>query len=119
MVWSVSVVPAPTAPYPRAVLALNPIGYWRLNEAEQGGGDNGVIATDYAGGNNGIYTNVLLGQASYNPATDPAQTSARFGSVASNNSCAYGILAPDFSLPNGASAAFTVRPGPIPRERMV
>ena len=108
MVWSVSVVPAPTAPYPRAVLALNPIGYWRLNEAEQGGGDNGGIAQDYVGANNGIYTNVLLGQASYSPGTDPTQTSARFGYVAGKNSSAYGILSPDFSLPNGTSAAFTV-----------
>ena len=108
VVWSVSVIPAPTAPYPRAVLALRPVGYWRLNEAERGGGDNGVIAQDYAGGNNGIYTNVLLGQASYNPTTDRAQTSARFGYLAVNNSCACGISGPDFSLPNGASAEFTV-----------
>jgi O-glycosyl hydrolase len=108
MVWSVSVVPAPTAPYPRAVLALDPIGYWRLNEAEQGGGDNGVVAQDYAGGNNGIYTNVLLGQPGYSALTDPTETSARFGYVATKNSCAYAILSPDFSLPNGSSAEFTV-----------
>ena len=106
--WSVSVVPAPTAPYPRTVLALDPIAYWRLNEAEQGGGDNGVIAQDYAGGNNGIYTNVLLGQPGYSALTDPAETSARFGYVATSNSCAYGILSPDFSLPNGSNAEFAV-----------
>jgi O-glycosyl hydrolase len=108
MAWPVLVVPAPTASYPRAVLALGPLGYWRLNEAEQGGGDNGVIARDYAGGNNGIYTNVLLGQPGYSTLTDPTEPSAQFGQVAAQSSCAYGILSPDFSLPGGSNAEFTV-----------
>lgn len=107
--WSVATEPAPTASYPTAVLALHPIGYWRLNEAEQGGGDNGMIAFDRVGGNNGIYTNVLLGQASYSALTDPADTSARFGLVSSKNSCVYGIVGPDFALANGANAEFTVQ----------
>ncbi len=106
--WSVAVAPAPTASYPSAVLALGPIGYWRLNEPEQGGGDDGAIAYDDVGGNNGIYTNALLGQMSYDVTTDPSDTSALFGSVAANNSCVFGISRPDFSLSDGANAEFTV-----------
>jgi O-glycosyl hydrolase len=108
MVWSVSVVPSPTASYPMALLSLNPIGFWPLNEAEQGSGDDGVVAEDYAGGNNGIYTNVLLGQPTYDTLTDPTATSAKFGYISASNSCAYGILGPDFSLPNGSNAEFTI-----------
>ncbi len=106
--WSVTVVPAPVMSYPHAALALNPIGFWPLNEPQQSAGNDGVIAEDYVGGNNGIYTNVLLGQMSYNTLTDPSATSARFGYVAAANSCAYNITGPDFSLPNGSNAEFTV-----------
>ena len=106
--WFVTVVSAPATSYAHAALALNPIGFWPLNEAEQGGGDKGVIARDYAGGNNGIYTNVVLGQMTYNALTDPSATSALFGQVEPNNSCAFDIFGPDFSLPNGSNAEFTV-----------
>jgi hypothetical protein len=108
MVWSVALVPAPTASYPRAVLALNPIAYWRLNEANQVGGNNGVVAWDYAGGNNGVYTNVVLSQPGYNAATDSAETSALFGSLSTVN-CAVGQIAgPDFATPSGSNAEFTI-----------
>ena len=71
IVWTVSVIPDPTAPYPQTVLSAHPIGYWRLNEGpDDGNGDQGVIADDCLGGNNGIYTNVGLAQTGYN-ATDP------------------------------------------------
>jgi O-glycosyl hydrolase len=106
--WSVSVIPAPTMSYPCAALALAPIGFWPLNEVEQGGGDDGVVAYDYVGGNNGIYTNALLGQVSYDALTDPLATSAQFGNVAAANSCAFDIFGPDFSTPNGSNAEFTV-----------
>ena len=106
--WFVTVVPAPVTSYANAALALNPIGFWPLNEAEQGGGDDGVVAWDYAGGNNGIYTNVVLGQMTYDALTDPSATSALFGQVEPNNSCAFDIPGPDFSLPNGSNAEFTV-----------
>src|SRR6185437_1908397 len=76
---SVTVLADPTAPYPQAVLTSGAIGYWRLNEPDQGGGNPGVIADDYLGGNNGIYTNTDLGQPGYNPATDPTTKSAAFG----------------------------------------
>ncbi|HEV2327807.1 MAG TPA: LamG domain-containing protein [Verrucomicrobiae bacterium] len=106
--WWLTVVPAPVTSYPHTALALNPIGFWPMNEAEQGGGDDGVAAVDYVGGNNGIYTNVLLGQMSYDALTDPSASSALFGNVAAANSCAFGILGPDFSLPNGSNAEFSV-----------
>ena len=106
--WFVTTVPAPVTSYAQAALALNPIGFWPLNEAEQGGGDDGVIARDYVGGNNGIYTNVVLGQMSYNALTDPSATSALFGQVEPSNSCVFNIPGPDLSLPNGSNANFTV-----------
>lgn len=106
--WSVTIVPAPVMSYPNAALALRPIAFWPLNETERGGGDDGVVARDYVGGNNGIYTNVVLGQMSYDALTDPSDTSALFGYIATANSCVFNILGPDFSLPNGSNAEFTV-----------
>ncbi|HEY1790497.1 MAG TPA: glycoside hydrolase [Verrucomicrobiae bacterium] len=106
--WFVTVDPAPVMSYPHTTLALNPIDFWPLNEAQQSIGNAGVVAEDYVGGNNGIYTNVLLGQMSYSVLTDPSETSALFGSVATANSCAFGISGPDFSLVNGSNAEFTV-----------
>ena len=88
--WTLSVISPPTAPYPAAVLANHPIGYWRLNESDNGSGNNGAIANDYWGGNFGIYSNTILNQPGYsdglaagygNPslATDTNTTSAQFG----------------------------------------
>lgn len=106
--WLTEVVATPTAAYPQAVLAFNPIAYWPLNEAEQGGGDNGVIAYDYVGGNNGVYSNVVLGQLSYNPIADPTETAALFGSFAPTNSEAGQIYGPDFSTPAGNNAEYSI-----------
>ena len=106
--WFVTMVPTPVTSYAQAALALKPVGFWPLNEAEQGGGDDGVIAWDYVGGNNGIYTNAVLGQMTYDALTDPSATSALFGQVQPNNSCAFDIPGPDFSLQNGSNAEFTV-----------
>ncbi len=119
MVWTAQVIADPPAPYPTNVLALNPIGYWRLNDvnldgADNGGGDNGYVCEDYVGGNNGIYTNVLLGQQGYNPTTDPSDTSADFGDDPDGNNTDYGnedansIAGINFSTPYGSSRAFTV-----------
>ena len=109
-VWSASVVAPPTAPYPMAVLSSNLVGYWRLNEPDNGLGDNntGVIAHDYWGGNNGVYNNTQLGQIGYNQSTDPATTSALFGTVDSQNCVAKDISGIDFSAPTNSSRAFTV-----------
>lgn len=114
-VWAASVIPAPVAPYPTNVLALNPIGYWRLDEGpDDGNGNAGVLCHDYVGGNDGIYTNVYLGNASYS-ATDP-ETSAQFGQFGSAffdgfyliNNYAGGIQGVDFAAPAGSNAEFTV-----------
>lgn len=69
-----SIFPTPTSPYGAAVIADSPIAYWRLGET------NGSIAYDYVGGNNGQYTNVLLGQPGYS-VTD-SNTAVKFGPVA-------------------------------------
>jgi O-glycosyl hydrolase len=106
--WWATMEPAPVMSYPHAALALNPIGFWPLDEAQQGAGNDGVVAEDYVGGNNGIYTNVLLSQMSYNMLTDPSGTSAGFGLLGNVASCVFDISGPDFSLPNGSSAEFTV-----------
>jgi len=107
--WSVAVIPLPFASYPQAVLALNPVSYWRLNETpDNGTGNQGAICHDYVGGNDGVYSNVVLARPGYNPATDPAETSTRFGTYASANSDAGQIQNPDFSEPAGSNGEFSV-----------
>ena len=121
-VWTASVVLAPSAPYPQAVLALNPIGYWRLNEPDDtlNDGNPGAIAHDYVRGNDGVYTHTLLAQTGYSdgvatqhgytPATEPGLTSAWFGGngLSGNNCDANGIAGIDFSAPANTSVGFTV-----------
>jgi hypothetical protein len=117
ILWQASVIADPTntvggpAPYPQAVLGSAPIGYWRLNESDDGNGNQGAICNDYVGGNDGTYTNVILANAiggtGYSPSTD-AEGSAFFGYWASPNSDAYGISGVDFSAANGTSKAFSV-----------
>ena len=108
--WSASVIAAPTAPYPQAVLADHPVGYWRLNEPDNGlgNGNAGVVANDYVSGNNGLYNNVYLGQPGYDAGTDPLETSAQFGTYASKNSYANAIQGVDFAAPTGTTTNFTV-----------
>jgi hypothetical protein len=112
--WTITVLAPPSTPYAQSVLSLNPFGYWRMNEPDNGQGDGnaGVICHDYVAGNDGIYTNTLLGEPGYNsadssyPTYDP-ETSAGFGSVASN-SCAFNISNVDVSCGPGTNAEFTV-----------
>ena len=112
MVWSITYHPAPTAPFPQAVLAAQPVGYWRLNEGpDNEAGNDGTICDDYESGNNGQYTNVVLANAlggtGYNPVTDPTETSTLFGQVTP----AYAGLIQtnlDFSTPVGGNGEFTV-----------
>ncbi len=123
VVWTAAVIADPTnsnnglAAYPQAVLALNPIGYWRMNDTnldgpDNGQGDNGYICHDYAGGNDGIFTNMSLGNPGYNPIEDPSDPSAQFGQVDENSdygdSEANSIAGINFSSPSGTSVAFTV-----------
>jgi hypothetical protein len=111
---SVTVLPLPAAPYPATVLSNNPIGYWRLNEPDDGLGDNnaGKVCHDYWRGNNGTFTNTQLGQPGYTANntvnTDPTETSAEFGLVSLTDGNAYGIGGIDFSAPTNNSVAFTV-----------
>lgn len=85
--WDVTYLAAPMAPFPQAVLAANPITYWRFNEPDDGNndGDYGVICNDYQSGNNGIYTNLLLNSngaypdTGYSATTDPTELAALFG----------------------------------------
>ncbi len=113
MLWRASVIPVPAA-YPSNVLVLNPIGYWRMNDvnedgSDNGNGDDGYIANDYASGNSGIYTNVSLGNTGYNPSADPSDFSATFGFVSPyTNNLAGQIQGIDFAVTNGANAEFTV-----------
>lgn len=113
--WSASYIPAPTAPFPQAVLAAQPIGYWRLNEQDDQAydGNMGAICNDYQGANNGVYTNVYLGNidggTGYNPGTDPNEPSAQFGYYNSSGCLAGGIATNiDFGVPAGSNAEFSV-----------
>ncbi|HEY1790944.1 MAG TPA: hypothetical protein VGJ73_22540, partial [Verrucomicrobiae bacterium] len=105
---SVSYLPTPTAPYPQAVLALQPAAFWRLNEQpDNNNGNVGTIANDYASGNNGIYNNVVLAQQGYNSA-EPDETSVFFGNGGNYNSYAGLIEGLDFAKPTGANSEFSV-----------
>ncbi len=125
-VWSAQVLPVPAAPYPQSVMALNPIGYWRMNDTNLdgvdyanggssflGGGDFGWVCHDYAGGNDGLYTNCYLGWPGYNPTEDPSDSSAQFGQTDGlgndyGDSLAFGIAGINFASPAGTSQSFTV-----------
>jgi hypothetical protein len=107
---SLTVTAAPTNAYPQAVLANNPIAYWRLDEPDDGLGDYnaGVVAHDYWGGHNGIYTNAELGQAGYPANPSDPDTAVLVGDIAASDSDVYQIPGIDFGTPNGGNAALTV-----------
>jgi hypothetical protein len=104
---TLTVLPAPTNPYPAAVLASHPVDYWRLDES------SGTVGYDYTGGNNGVYSNVLLNYPGYtsafNPQTDPNETSAFFGNYGTNNNYMGSVpTLVNFATPTNTSAAFSV-----------
>lgn len=104
---TITVIAAPTAPYPAAVMADKPAAYYRLDEA------SGTLAHDHAGGYNGTYTNVALQQVNYDsgffPQTDPSDFSAGFGFVSDRDNYVANIPSYlNFGTPNGGSANFTV-----------
>lgn len=101
----VAIVTVPTAiPYSTVILGDNPVGFWPLNEAEVGSGDNGVIANDYWSGFNGIYTNVTLGQPGFNPTLAPNDTAVSVGLLAFSDSDVFNIPTNvDFSTTNTPS----------------
>ncbi|HXC35492.1 MAG TPA: LamG-like jellyroll fold domain-containing protein, partial [Candidatus Acidoferrales bacterium] len=120
--WAALVLPDPSAPYPQQVLALNPVGYWRMNDTNldgadypvgPGNGDFGWICHDYVGGNDGIYTNCQLGFPGYDPLSEPSDSSAQFGEIDDlgsdfGDSLAFGIEGVNFGTPAGTSGTFSV-----------
>lgn len=107
--FNVTVVADPTAPYPAMVLADKPIYYYRMDEADTGYPNDSVVAYDYAGGENGSYSNANLSEPSYSSATDPSETSAGFGQNASQDSYMGSVPAyVDLSVPTNNSAEFTI-----------
>jgi len=106
---TVTVLSDPTAPYPVQVLADHPIAYFRLDESDNGTGNNGVTAYDYAGGLNGSYSNTFLGQPGYMPATD-SDTAAEFGFPIATSDSYVGDNSTylTFGGPNGANVQFSV-----------
>jgi hypothetical protein len=65
---TIAVLPLPTAPYPLAVINDKPIGFWPLSEhPNNGSGNNGALAFDYMGGNDGVYSNTIIAQPGYGP----------------------------------------------------
>jgi hypothetical protein len=116
-VWSATYIPAPMAAFPQLVLAAKPIGYWRLNEPDDGGfdGNPNAICNDYQSGNNGLYTNTYLHNVTfgtgYSPTYDPTEAAAEFGvypNTTSINCDANYISNIDFSVPAGGDGKFTV-----------
>jgi hypothetical protein len=107
---TVSVLAAPGAPFPATVLADHPIAFYRLDEGpDDGAGNSGRTAYDYAGGLNGSYSNVDLSQPGYSTVTEPSETSSRYGFF--NFQDGYAGNVPrylDFSKPNGNSSQFSV-----------
>jgi hypothetical protein len=83
--------------YGQAVLADNPIGYWRLDET------NGSVAHDYFGANSGFYTNALLGQPGNTNVG--SHTAVKFGSVSNVNSYVGGV---PIGFATSGSATFSV-----------
>jgi hypothetical protein len=98
-------VAAPSAGYPATSLQLRPESYWRLNET------NGFLAYDYVAGNNGFYTNTVLGQPGYGSAsgtgTEPTERAAQFGPT---NGAQSRVIVPqiDVSVANGNNGLFSI-----------
>jgi hypothetical protein len=111
--WLVSYQPAPTAPFPQAVLADSPISYWRLNEPDDEAydGNDGALCNDYQSGNNGLYTNVYLSNftlgTGYSPDTDPAENSAEFG-IYAGSACDANSIGTNIDFSGSSNAEFTV-----------
>lgn len=86
----------PNSGFAQALLALNPLAYWPLDET------NGTTATDLAGSNHGTYTNVVLGQPGFN-----SGFAAQFGPT--NGAQSYiSIPTIDFHRPYPQTTTFTI-----------
>jgi hypothetical protein len=116
-VWTAAVVAAPSAPYAQSVMSLNPLAYWRLDEADDTllDGNPGAVAHDYWNGNDGFYTNATLGTAGYGQGlaarygyTPPTDAETALQTFTGADSGALGIQNVDFATTNGASKAFSI-----------
>jgi hypothetical protein len=94
------VIAVPTSPLSGSIIADNPIAWFRLDEGDDGSGNNGRVANDYWGGHAGIYTNVVLNQPGYAPAVD-SDKAAQFGIFNPSDSVVRDINGIDFSAPSG------------------
>ena len=113
--WVVSYVSTPPVAYMQLILSNTPTAFWRLNETpDDGNGDQGLPALDFASGNNGLYQNGDIGYVGYtnvgssfytNPDTNNG--SAQFGIVTTAGGEIKSIRGVDFAT-NG-SATFTIQ----------
>ncbi len=108
-VWSTTYTNAPTAAYPQLVLGGLPLEFWRLDEPDDNAGNLGVVSHDYQSGNNGVYTNVTLGQTGYNT-LEPAETSLAVTAAGNQPSCVKLIGNADLAqtMTNTVNAQFSV-----------
>ncbi|HTB84228.1 MAG TPA: LamG domain-containing protein [Candidatus Sulfotelmatobacter sp.] len=109
--WTATYLATPTAAYPQAVLGDMPLNFWRLNELDNGSGDDGSNCSDYASGDNGVYTNVLLQQTGYNSAemSEPSMYVTAAGAQPQPQ-CVKLVKNSDLAVTftNGTSATFAV-----------
>ncbi|HEV2454349.1 MAG TPA: LamG domain-containing protein, partial [Verrucomicrobiae bacterium] len=105
--WYPTYVATPIAAFPQAVLGAMPFDFWRLNESDNGAGNKGAVSYDYQSGNNGVYTNMDLGQTGYDP-SEPAETAALFGTFSAQYSYDGRIHGVDFAAVSGSNAEFSV-----------
>jgi hypothetical protein len=97
VIASLTVLPAPTATYPVAVLADSPIAYYRLNET------NGTVGYDSVGGINGVYTGTVgFGNKGFAP-TD-SDTAVKFGP----NVPSYLNLGTNINFASAANRSFSI-----------
>jgi hypothetical protein len=102
------VIPAPTQSYPVAIMADNPVSWWRLDETpDDSAGNPGRVANDLWGGHNGVYTNVSLVQPGYNPTLDP-DTATSFGTIAAQDDFVGDINGVSFAAPTNTTANLSV-----------
>ncbi|HEX3625647.1 MAG TPA: LamG-like jellyroll fold domain-containing protein [Verrucomicrobiae bacterium] len=108
-------IAAPTSLYQATVVGNHPIAFWRLSEVpDNGTGDNGTIAYDYAGGHNAAYNNAELGLPGFGSLSS-TDTAALFGVFAPSNSYAgeidqsgAGLPNINFAMPSGGNAEFSI-----------
>ena len=102
-------------PYPgNAVLADNPIGYWRLNET------SGTVAKDYSGN---LYDGTYVGSPGFSQtgplANDPSSSAVAFPSPIPTNSPTYITLSPLVPIPVVTPTATPVAAGAFSRTAWV